>query len=183
MNSTIKIHLDKILKYYTEGDFYSSLLDAKKEYFVLTGQVNEEDDDYELRMNLFNDWYLFNYLLNKEEVTVVGDYIERNSLEEDIKNSLNTVNYSLFEYLGEGYRGKKIINDILHRRKYHFSSDFKMPAIYKKDLFTGRVITYNNSSYLMDGLCILPKEAKKNLEALSPYAWSILSAATNTAAV
>lgn len=163
MESNIKTHLEEILRYYTEGNFYDCLLDAKSEYFILTGQANEDDDDYELRMHLFNDWYIFNYLLKNKGVTAVADYLRRDSIDQDIKTSLNSVNYSLYEYLGENFNGKKVIKDILHKKKYYFNSAFKMPAIYKMDLFTGRVITYNNSSYLMAGLCILPKEAKKKL--------------------
>lgn len=60
MNEIFK-ELERALMQYTSGNHYDDLLKAKEIYFSLTGKINEDDEDYELRMNSFNEWYLFHY--------------------------------------------------------------------------------------------------------------------------
>ena len=48
MKNEIKSHLDRMLTHYTSGRYYERLLEAKDEYFDLTGQVNEDDEDFDM---------------------------------------------------------------------------------------------------------------------------------------
>ena len=57
----IETHLEKILSNYTTGSYYEDLKTALQVYTDLTGQMNEDSNEYETRMNNFNDWFIFNY--------------------------------------------------------------------------------------------------------------------------
>ena len=46
------------LKYSKEHE--AEVIQAKDKYFENTGRPNEEDPDYESRLNNFNDWFIFN---------------------------------------------------------------------------------------------------------------------------
>ena len=53
--------VEDILQIYTKNAFYEDLKKARDLYITKTGKIDEETDEYESRMNSFNDWYLFNY--------------------------------------------------------------------------------------------------------------------------
>ena len=54
-------HLDKVLSIYTQGPHFDNLKEAKEKYFSITGKLDEDKDEFESRMNCFNDWYIFQY--------------------------------------------------------------------------------------------------------------------------
>ena len=73
--NVLQLHLDQAMKEYMTGNHYDTLIEAKSEYFVLTGQANEDDDDYEARMNSFNDWYILQFMSKRNTRTVIKDYL------------------------------------------------------------------------------------------------------------
>ena len=66
MIENLKIHLDNALREYTSGKHYQTLLQAREQYFSMTGEIFDDDDDYDARMNGFNDWYLLQFI-SKED--------------------------------------------------------------------------------------------------------------------
>ena len=67
----IKGHMEKALIEFSKDDHLETLLEAKREYFSLTGQANEDDEDFESRMNSFNDWYILQFVSNKRTRTKI----------------------------------------------------------------------------------------------------------------
>ena len=63
MHPLLKENFLKALDTYTQGNHYDTLLEAKKEYFTITGQANDDDDDFEARMSSFNEWYVLQWFL------------------------------------------------------------------------------------------------------------------------
>ena len=57
----IQEHIDKMLQKYTQGEYFDVLKNAKDTYMSLTGKMDEDQSEFESRMNCFNDWYLFQY--------------------------------------------------------------------------------------------------------------------------
>ena len=96
-------HLDQVLSQYTQGEFFSELKEAKEKYFVLTGKLDEDKDEFESRMNSFNDWYIFQYR-QKDGSKVIEEYIRNNQLDEELSQSLLNVNHSLFEFNKTSFR-------------------------------------------------------------------------------
>lgn len=156
--------LDKVLIEYTKGHHLESLIEAKKEYFELTGTLTEEDDEYEARMNCFNDWYLFQYLSKRKTKTVLKDFLEKNQTEDEIAKALLSINHSLFEFVKINFLGQVIIKDIVHDKKIKLPKDGLTIGLVEGDMFTGRLLNYKAKSYLLKGVCIYPESTKSILK-------------------
>ena len=160
MDDILTKHYEEALSKYANGEFYDDMLKAKDEFYLLTGKINEDDDDYELRMNSFNDWYLFQYVTPKHPEPPIFRYIRQAELEENLQLALRTFNHSIFEFQGDSITSKRKMADILHGNKIMISKNATMPGLLKNDLFIGRSLKFNGEHYLLPGLTILPKEAK-----------------------
>jgi len=135
-------------------------LEAKEEYFVLTGKLLEEDDDYESRMNGFNDWYLLHFVSRKAICTPIKNYIIKYGVNETVAKALQNVTHSLFEYFGEDSRKHIVIMDAIAGKKYVISDAHLMPTFIKGDMFIGRLVSDEGRYYLLDGQTVLPKDVK-----------------------
>lgn len=164
MHSSLNEHFQKALQIYTQGDHYDTLLEAKKEYFTITGQANDDDDDFEARMNSFNEWYVLQFISARGTRTVISDYLTKNQVEDLLAKSFTGVNYSLFEYVGKNFRGLDTLYDMLHDKKITLPKGAILPSIIKDDIFVGRVLTYEDQNFLMSGLCVIPKEVRSILK-------------------
>ncbi len=156
----LQFHINMAVKEYMSGNHYDTLIEAKNQYFSQTGQVNEEDDDYEARMNSFNDWYILQFVSKRNTRTVIKDYLTKYQIDDRLAKSLLNVNHSLLEYTGNTFSGKIILKDILHDKKIILPKDHPCLAIVKRDIFLGRTLEIDGMSYLLSGICILPKEVK-----------------------
>jgi hypothetical protein len=164
MDQTIKEHFNKALGIYTQGNHYDTLLEAKKEYFEITGQANDDDDDFESRMNSFNEWYVLQFISRRGTRTVISDYLMNNPVDDLTAKCLTGVNYSLFEYTGKNWRGLDSLFDMLHDKKILLPKGYVLPSIIEGDLFVGRVLSLNGDTYLMSGLCVIPKDVRSILK-------------------
>ncbi|MGE3610876.1 MAG: hypothetical protein AB7I27_14900 [Bacteriovoracaceae bacterium] len=166
MLDTVHEHLDKVLSYYTQGDFFQGLKEAKEKYFSLTGKLDEDKDEFESRMNSFNDWYIFQYR-QPDGSKVIEDYIRNNQLEEELSQALLNVNHSLFEFSKVSFGKQIVLKDILHDEKIKLVKNHPTISLMEGDIFAGRVIKYKDEYYLLRGVCILPQGVKSILKAQS----------------
>ena len=155
-------HLNKILEEYTSGEYFNQLIEARDEYFGLTGVINEDDHDYEAKMSSFNDWYIFHYLNPNSKSTILNDYLEKNSVQSEVARSLRDVTYSLFEVLKVG----KVIRlrNLLQDKKLDLAKDHVEISCVEGDIFTGRLIVFEKNNFLLSGLCTLPHGIEKPLK-------------------
>ncbi len=164
----MSVEIDDVLQLalltFTDDKHMEVLLKAKDSYFQMTGKVNEDDEDYELRMNLFHDWYLLDFLPQNRVQTLIRDYflLKGQSLSTEIKEALLSPCYSYFEYLGKP-KTAITLKDLLHKKKVVLSTYHQPIGMLEGDIFIGRVVTYKNESYLLNGRCILPKIIKASL--------------------
>lgn len=163
MLDIVNDHLDKVLGHYTQGQFFSDLKEAKEKYFSLTGKLDEDKDEFESRMNSFNDWYIFQYR-QKDGSKVIEEYIRNNQLDEEISQALLNVNHSLFEFTKMSFRKHIVLTDILHDEKIVLKKDHPTISLMVGDVFTGRVIKYKGENYLLKGVCTLPQGVKPILK-------------------
>lgn len=163
MLDIVNDHLDKVLGHYTQGQFFTDLKEAKDTYFSLTGKLDEDKDEFESRMNSFNDWYIFQYR-QKDGSKVIEEYIRNNQLDEEISQSLLNVNHSLFEFTKTSFRKQIVLKDILHDEKIVLKKDHPTISLMEGDVFTGRVIKYKGEYYLLKGVCTLPQGVKPILK-------------------
>lgn len=163
MLDTVHDHLDKVLSLYTQGDFFADLKEAKEKYFSLTGKLDEDKDEFESRMNSFNDWYIFQYR-QKDGSKVIEDYIRNNQLDEELSQALLNVNHSLFEFTKVSFRKQIVLKDILHDEKITLVKNHPNISLIEGDVFTGRVIKYKGEHYLLRGVTMLPQGVKSILK-------------------
>src|SRR5690554_380276 len=115
--NVIDRHIDKILSEYTQGDCYELLKTAKSIYTDLTGKIDEETDEYELRMNTFNDWYIFNFRREGDR-RIIDDYIFQHKVDDELAKAFHNINHSLFAFAKTNMRGRIVLKDILRDNKY-----------------------------------------------------------------
>lgn len=163
MLDVVHNHLDKVLNLYTQGQFFEDLKQAKDTYFSLTGKFDEDKEEFESRMNCFNDWYIFQYR-HHDGSKVIEDYIRNNELDEELSQSLLNVNHSLFEFSKINFRKQIVLKDVLHDEKVTLVKNHPNISLVEGDVFTGRVIKYKGDHYLLRGVCILPQGVKSILK-------------------
>ncbi|MBP9674587.1 MAG: hypothetical protein KBD63_05785 [Bacteriovoracaceae bacterium] len=163
MQEIIKHYLEDVLKEYTRNEHLESSILAKKYYFDITGTIAEEEPDYEAKMHLFNEWYIFDYVSPRAVGTVMRNYLEQRKIEDDIAMAFLSVNYSLFEYVKNTFKGFVVLHDILHDKKIILTQKAVDVPLVKGDLFVGRVLTYKNEISLLRGIWSMPTLIKKIL--------------------
>lgn len=161
--SMILDKIESILKIYTDGEHYETLKLARDTYIEKTAQIDSDSPEYESRMNSFNDWYLFNFKKDNGDKAIVH-YLNNNNEEEVVSSALLNVNYSLFLFHKINFRKQVIIKDLLHDKKFILSRDNTQLALVEDDLFVGRMITHEDQNYLLNGLCLLPRDILSTLK-------------------
>lgn len=156
-------HIEKILNIYTEGEYYDLLKKAKQIYINLTGKLDEDDQEYESRMNTFNDWFIFNFRRDDAR-RVIDDYIQDHNIDGELARSFHNTNYALFHFVKINFRKQIVIKDILHDEKYVLNKEDCSLALLEDDLFVGRIISYQDKNYLLKGVCTLPRETLGSLK-------------------
>ncbi len=163
MNPELQKYFDTVLKEYSSKEHSERIVDAKRKYFKLTGTVYEEDEEYEARMNSFNDWYIFHYLSSEFPSTIINNYLKEHKLEPALVDAFKSINYSLFE-VGGSFPNKILLKDWLHNNTYSLADRSNDIGCVAKDIFVGRVLEYQGKFYLLGGICILPPQAKSILK-------------------
>lgn len=156
MLDVVHDHLDKVLSLYTKDEFFKDLKSAKEKYFSITGKLDEDKEEFESRMNCFNDWYIFQYR-HDDGSKVIEEYIRSNSLDEELSQAMLNVNHSLFEFKKISFRKHIVLHDILHDEKITLAKNHPNISLMEGDVFTGRVIKYQGEYYLLRGICTLPR--------------------------
>jgi len=155
-------HLEKVLSLYTQGPFFEILKAAKEKYFSLTGKLDEDKDEFEARMNCFNDWYVFHYR-NEEGTRVIEEYIRKNRLDEELAHAFLNVNHSVFEFKVSLFTKTLVLKDLLHDKKVNLIKNHPNVSLVDGDLFVGRVIYYKQEYFLLPGICTMPQGVKSTL--------------------
>jgi hypothetical protein len=152
-----------ILSDYKNGDNYQRLHNAKKSYIALTGMMNEEDHDYEARMNCFNDWFVFNHELPSGE-RVYQKFINQNALDVDVRTILESVRYSIFDFTKYNFKKQIILNDYVDDCKITLSKESAQMGIVVDDFFIGHTVEIMGALYLLKGLRTIPAAIKPQLK-------------------
>ncbi len=168
MLQTVDDHIEKILTIYTQGEYFERLKAAKEAYIGFTGKLDEDKDEFESRMNCFNEWFIFQWK-DVDGKKIIEDYIRREQLDGELSQALLNVNHSLFEYSKVNFRKQIVLTDILHDEKIPLAKGHEHIGLVEDDLFIGRVLKYQGESHLLRGVCTLPqavigvlkKQAKK----------------------
>src|SRR5688500_19769781 len=71
-------YLEPVIEEFTTGEYYQEVYNAKQEYFDKAGVVYEDDQEFEQRMSIFMDWYLFDRDLPGIDLPPIRYYFRKN---------------------------------------------------------------------------------------------------------
>lgn len=152
--------LDKFFNHYLEGDAKNKLVSAKELYLSQTGQVDEDSPFYEVKMDAFNEWFLFNFRPeSSSQDSLVNDFLKRSPdvTTKDFAEALLQPIYSLFEYSRNTLSGQMVLLDLLTNQKIILAPDHDKCGLYKGDLFVCRLIKYQGHFYLLKSMFTIPQ--------------------------
>jgi len=161
----IQILFDQLAEVFTTGEFYSAVHSAKLEFFEKAGTVSEEDTEFEMRMASFMEWYLIDRDLPKIDLPPVSYYLREHGghhSEEEIEilQSFTKSNQSIYE-VKKIKSDEILLVDLFKNEKFKVNLSPFTPTMTKGELFEGRLIPYQGSYFLAQGICFHPTEMRK----------------------
>lgn len=158
-------YLDELIAFASSEAKKSDLLAAKAEYVRLTGDVFEDDKQFELRMASFLDYYLFDRpspLTGKtpaEELYAIAQRDGPTERATALRCFTETV-HGLFEV-------RKIRKGMIRLRELHSGKDYEvterrqLAGLEKGDLLEARLIPFSGLLLFSAAFCCHPKAAFK----------------------
>ena len=137
------------------------LVSARETYELLTGKIDEDHDECELRLLNFNEWFLFDYIAKDRQVPFIVEFL--NSLVEpveEVKELLNNVYYSFFECRKKKFSSKLIVEDFIKGKKYQILPRNFPVDIVSDEIFTGRILNIKGGVFVFKGIRWLPKQIR-----------------------
>ena len=157
--------MNKILNHFAGDSFKDEVRFAKGEFFDNAGILDEQSEQFELRMSQFFDWYLFTRELQGYTQTPLESVYSERELRfqpEEIVliDKLKAFRHSIFEFLkikdGDVYIKDLMKNEKLVVRKTPWTMGFD-----SDELFEARLIPHNDTWIFTKGFCFHPIDAKK----------------------
>lgn len=162
-------YLDQLIAFGSAESRKADLLDAKAEYFRLTGEVFEDDKLFELRMASFLDFYLYDRVSPLTGKTPAVEFYEQRLAntppeESNAFRSFTETVHGLFEVrkLGKGlvrlrelYSGKDF--DVTERRH--------IAGLETGDILEARLIPFGGHLLFSAAFCYHPRVALKAIKA------------------
>ena len=166
MTDAMQTKLEPVIQEFTTGEYYPEVFRAKQEFFERAGVVYEEDPEFEQRMNLFMDWYLFDRDLPGVDLPPIRYFIRQNQSQfsgEDktTYENLSTSIHTLFLLKGFTWFGKNlIVQDLFSQKKYIVRDPKLKHAFSRGDIFEGRIFPTDGKWSLAQGFCFHPVEMR-----------------------
>jgi len=161
---SVRRYLDKVLEAYSVGPFYEEVKAARADYFDRAGRVAEGSEKFELQMNAFLDWYLFDRPLNKAQIAPVKLFVLEHlgklpEEEREIFTNLTKSVHSLFELL-KVKNTDVYVKDLFDGEKYVVEESDINKGFNKGDIFEGRLIKLRDHLVFGTSFVFHPSEVK-----------------------
>lgn len=162
MHQDLSVHINEAVnKYFHSEDYRDQVLKGKNIYFEMTGMVDERATDYEHRMQMFNDWFLFDYISDQRQVSYMTEYLnEINMNDENVRAALQNVHYSVYEYTKKMFSKNMILRDFISGERFELTPENFPFGILPGEIIVGRVVQYQNDFFPLSGVRYIPKELK-----------------------
>ncbi len=159
-------YLEPVIEDFTTGEYYREVYQAKQEYFHKAGIVYEDDPEFEQRMCIFMDWYLFDRDLPGVDLPPIRYYFRKNkqrfSHEElTVYQDFCRTIHSIFRLKSFAWNRKKFTIVDLFSKKTHAVIDSEMSHGFARgDIFEARLIPFQGANELSRGFCFHPAEVQ-----------------------
>jgi hypothetical protein len=150
-----QILLEKLIEFSFKKEFLNEMQTARKLYEISTGKVNDEDYFYEQRMNLFQDYFLFDFRLKNflPGGTLFEYFIQINQAKLSVQDLLDfeefrNQRFSLFS-IKENHKNHIIVYDYFTKQRYKV---FALPrysfiGFQIEHIFQARLINYKDQFF------------------------------------
>ena len=169
----LKESLNQLIDIATSDDYSKNIIDARKEYQSIAGNIYEDDKSYENRISLFLEWYIFDRIYSDTNQTLIETLLQKN------KNAWSPDMLKTFESYSHNIHGlfivKKIKGDFVKALNLFDNSTYVVnqsfgKIIFNKNLvFEGRLVPYDNSYYFTGSFCFHPDKAIKFIKSKTKY--------------
>jgi hypothetical protein len=159
-------YLEPIIEEFTTGEYYREVYAAKQEYFDKAGVVYEDDSEFEQRMCIFMDWYLFDRDLPGVDLPPVKYYFRKNkerfSNEElNIYRDFCSTIHSVFRLKRFTWGKNGLVVLDLFTNKTHKVTDTEINRGFTRgDIFEARIIPFRDGFDFSRGFCFHPIEVE-----------------------
>ncbi len=157
-------YLEPIIEEFTTGEYYREVYNAKLEYFDKAGIVYEDDVEFEQRMCIFMDWYIFDRDLPGIDLPPIKYYFRKNkesfsSEELNIYRDFCSTIHSVFRLKRFTWNRKGFVILDLFSNKKHTVTDTEITRGFARgDLFESRIIPFKNNFEFSRGFCFHPTD-------------------------
>jgi hypothetical protein len=157
-------YLEPIIEEFTTGEYYREVYNAKQAYFEKAGVVYEDDSEFEQRMCIFMDWYLFERDLPGVDLPPIKFYFRRNkdhfSNEElNIYRDFCSTIHSIFRLKRFTWSRDGLVVLDLFSNKTHTVVDAEINKGFARgDIFEARIIPFKGGLEFSRGFCFHPVE-------------------------
>jgi hypothetical protein len=151
---------------YIEKNLNKNLVEAKQEYAKRVNAFNEIDEmNFEGQLSSFNDWFLFDYNINNQNVfSSVQSSLSESKKEQFQESSLNIAKHyrSIFS-VSRVTKSPIILRNLYTGAKLKLSVGHPPISYIKDDLFIGRIIESTQGTFLLRGTIGVPEGVLKIL--------------------
>lgn len=157
-------YLEPIVEEFTTGEYYREVYNAKQEYFEKAGVVYEDDSEFEQRMSIFMDWYLFERDLPGVDLPPIKFYFRKHkdrftNEELNIYRDFCSTIHSVFRLKRFTWNRKGLVVTDLFTNKAHTVTDLEINSGFARgDIFEARIIPFKGGLEFSRGFCFHPVE-------------------------
>lgn len=157
-------YLEPIIEEFTTGEYYREVYNAKQEYFEKAGVVYEDDSEFEQRMCIFMDWYLFERDLPGVDLPPIKYYFRQNkdrfsSEELNIYRDFCSTIHSIFRLKRKTWgRDGFVVQDLFANKPYTVLDTEINRGFSRGDIFEARIIPFKGGYEFSRGFCFHPAE-------------------------
>lgn len=156
---------DLLIQTITQDHDSNEILEAKRDYQKLAGEIYEDDKSYEARMGLFLEWFIFDRKIPGKDGTpleILIDHKNDYELPEELKNIQNFSDNLHGLFVVKKIRDKEVVAlNLLDDKKYSVIELQGRLLFQKNDLFEGRIVSLDGNYYFTGNFCFHPREAEK----------------------
>lgn len=162
-------YLDQLIAFGSVESRKADLLDAKAEYFRLTGEVFEDDKLFELRMASFLDYFLYDRVSPHTGKTPAVEFYEQrlaNTPPEEANafRSFTETVHGLFEVRKLG-KGLVRLRDMYSGKDFDVTERRNIAGLETGDILEARLIPFGGHLLFSSAFCYHPRVAVKPIKA------------------
>jgi len=163
-------YLDPIIEEFTTGEYYREVFNAKQEYFEKAGIVYEDDPEFEQRMCIFMDWYIFDRDLPGVDLPPIKYWFRQNKDrlsgdELNIYKDFCETTHSIFRMKRHTWdRRGLVVVDLFSNETFTVKDSEINKGFSRGDLFEGRIIPFKKGYEFSRGFCFHPVEMESFIQ-------------------